>query len=89
MPLIEVPRRYRLPTSGLAQIPVSGATVRACLEFAEAEHPGFGELVLDGDGDLRRFVTLFVNGELLRRDGLDQPVDAADTITVVAAAAGG
>jgi molybdopterin synthase sulfur carrier subunit len=89
MPLIEVPRRYRLPTGGLAEISVSGDTVRACIELAEAQHPGFGELVLDTRGELRRFVSLFVNGELLSRDELDSPVQPADTITVSAAAAGG
>jgi hypothetical protein len=89
MPLIEVPRRYRLPTSGLAKISASGATVEECIRFADAQYPGFGELVLDGDGELRRFVTLFVNGKLLEREGLNLPLQPTDTITIVAAAAGG
>jgi molybdopterin synthase sulfur carrier subunit len=89
MPQIEVPRRYRLPTRGLATISVEGDTVRACIEAAEVEFPGFGELVFDRDGELRRFVTLFVNRDELARDALDRPVRADDTISVLAAAAGG
>ncbi len=89
MPQIEVPARYRVPTGGEATISIDGATVRACLEAAEAKYPGFGELVLDDNGELRRFVKLFVNGDQLGRGALDSPVASADTISVLAAAAGG
>ena len=89
MPQIEVPERYRMPTGGEATIAIDGDTVRACLEAADAKYPGFGELVLDGRGELRRFVRLFVNGDQLERDALDSPVASGDTISVLAAAAGG
>ncbi len=89
MPKIEVPARYRVPTGGEATISIEGGTVRACLEAAEAKYPGFGELVLDANGGLSRFVTLFVNGDQLGRDALDSPVVSTDTISVLAAAAGG
>ncbi len=45
--------------------------------------------MLDGSGELRPFVKLFVNGDLLARDALDSPVASDDTISVLAAAAGG
>jgi molybdopterin converting factor small subunit len=89
MPQIEVPARYRTPTGGEATIAIEGSTVRACLEAAEAKYPGFGELVLESNGELRRFVKLFVNGDQLADDALDAPVASDDTITVLAAAAGG
>jgi len=89
MPQIEVPPRYRVPTAGEATVTVEGATVRACLEAAEAKYPGFGELVLESDGELRRFVKLFVNGDQLASDALDTPIGSDDTIAVLAAAAGG
>jgi molybdopterin synthase sulfur carrier subunit len=89
MPQIEVPARYRVPTGGEATLAIDGSTVRACLEAAEVKYPGFGELVLDRSGELRRFVKLFVNGDQLARDALDSPVKSDDTITVLAAAAGG
>jgi molybdopterin converting factor small subunit len=89
MPQIEVPTRYRAPTRGEATIAIDGSTVRACLEAAEAKYPGFGELVLESNGELRRFVKLFVNGDQLADDALDAPVASDDTITVLAAAAGG
>ncbi len=89
MPKVEVPARYRGPTGGLSLIEVDADTVRSCIEAVEAEHPGFRELILDSEGNLRRFVRLFVNGEALDRDAVDAPVADTDRIQVLAAAAGG
>lgn len=89
MPTLEVPPRYRGPTNGQGQIEVDAETVRACIEAVELKHPGFGELILDGEGHLRRFVRLFVNGEPLDRAALDAPIANTDRIQVLAAMAGG
>ncbi|MBW2420025.1 MAG: MoaD/ThiS family protein [Deltaproteobacteria bacterium] len=89
MPKVEVPPRYRGPTGGVSLVEVDADTVRSCIEAVEARHPGFRELILDGDGKLRRFVRLFVNGEALDRDALDAPVADVDRVQVLAAAAGG
>lgn len=89
MPKVEVPPRYRGPTNGVALIEVDGDTVRSCIEAVEILYPGFGELVLDKEGNLRRYVRLFVNGEALERDAVDSPVADSDNIQVLAAAAGG
>ena len=89
MPKVEVPPRYRGPTNGLAVIEVEADTVRSCIEAVEVQYPGFRELVLDPEGNLRRYVRLFVNGEALERDAVDTPVVATDCVQVLAAAAGG
>ena len=89
MPKVDVPPRYRGPTGGLGLIQVDADTVRSCIEAVEVRHPGFRELILDRDGNLRRFVRLFVNGEALDRAAIDTPVADSDQIQVLAAAAGG
>ncbi len=89
MPKVEVPPRYRGPTNGLAVIEVEADTVRSCIEAVEVQYPGFRELVLDPEGNQRRYVRLFVNGEALERDAVDTPVAATDCVQVLAAAAGG
>ena len=89
VPKVEVPPRYRGPTGGVSLVEVEADSVRSCIEAVEAKHPGFGELILDRDGNLRRFVRLFVNGEALERDAVDAPVADDDHIQVLAAAAGG
>jgi molybdopterin synthase sulfur carrier subunit len=89
VPKVEVPPRYRGPTGGLGLIEVDADSVRSCIDAVEAEHPGFRELILDGEGNVRRFVRLFVNGEALDRDAVDAPVAATDHVQFLAAAAGG
>ncbi len=89
MPMIEVPPRYRGPTRGLDLIEVNADTVRTCIDAVESRYPGFGELILDHEGNLRRFVTLFVNGEAIARNAVDTPVAETDHVQILAAAAGG
>ena len=89
MPKVEVPTRYRGPTRGLGEIDVDADTVRSCIEAVEAEYPGFRELILDSEGNVRRFVRLFVNGEALERDAVNTPVAESDRVQFLAAAAGG
>ncbi len=89
MPQVEVPPRYRGPTNGRRQIEVDGDTVRTCIEAVGAQYPGFLELGFDADGELRRYVRLFVNDELLERDAADAPLAARDCVKILASAAGG
>lgn len=90
MPIVVVPTPYRGPTQGVGEIRVEGASVRACLEAVEAQYPGFAALVIDGAGELHRFVKLFVN-ELQLDSGkaLDTRVEGSDRVEVLAAIAGG
>ncbi len=89
MPRVEVPPRYRGPTNGVGVVEVEGPTVRACIEAVDAQYPGFGALIFEKDGSMRRFVSVFVNGELLDRNAADKPVAESDRIQILAAAAGG
>jgi len=89
VPQVEIPRRYRGPTGGVAQVEVEGPDIRACIHAVDQAYPGFQELVVAADGSLRRFVSIFLNEEKLPRDALDTAVAASDRISVVAAAAGG
>ncbi len=89
MPQVEVPRRYRGPTRGIALVEVDAETVRSCIDAVDARYPGFRELILDRDGSLRRFVRLFVNGDPLDREAVDAPVAEGDRIQILSAMAGG
>jgi molybdopterin converting factor small subunit len=89
MPTIEVPSRYRVPIKGQASIRIEGHTVRECVAAVDVEYPGFQELVIDSKGKLNRFVSLCKNGDSMARDALDDALANEDTITILAAAAGG
>ena len=91
MPIIQIPTIYRGHTRRESSISVEGGTLGACLAAAEAEYPGFRELVVDPEGRTHKFNKVFLDGELLERDPsiLDMPVAANAQIEVMAAIAGG
>jgi adenylyltransferase/sulfurtransferase len=91
-----MPVRVRIPTplrpyaGGRAELPASGATVAAVLEALLDESPGLRPHLLGGDGRLRSFVNVFVNGEDVRtRGGLAAPLADGDELAIVPAIAGG
>jgi len=87
---VRIPAQLRTLTGGSAQVPVEGATVGAVLKALDAAHPGFGDRLFDEDGSLRRFVNVFLADEDVRfLDGLDTPVTAGQTLSIVPAVAGG
>lgn len=89
MPTFEIPSRYSVPAGGKREFEVSGASVRECVAELEAQYPGIQELIIDRKGEMKLFVRVFVDGELLPRDALDSEITNEATVTVVAAAAGG
>ncbi len=87
---VRVPTTLRTLTSGQSEVQVEGETVAAVLDALEAEHPGFKDRLLDDEGGLRRFVNLFVADDDVRfLKGLDTPVPAGETVSIIPAVAGG
>ena len=87
---VRVPTTLRTLTAGASEVSVEGSTVKEVLDALEASHPGFASRVLDAEGGLHRFVNLYVSDDDVRfRDGLDTPVADGDTVSIIAAVAGG
>ena len=90
MPTLRIPTQLRSLTQGAGEVTVDGSTVGEALKALEANHPGFGERLFDGDGKLRRFVNVFVADEDIRfLDGLETPVEDGTTVSIIPAVAGG
>lgn len=71
-------------------VDAEGATVRAVLEQVFAAHPALRGYVLEDQGELRKHVTVFVNGvQVHDRQGLSDPVGATDEVYVMQALSGG
>ncbi len=88
--IVRVPTTLRTLTAGESEVVVEGATVSEVLESLESAHPGFRERILDADGNLRRFVNVFVSDDDVRFiDGLSSPVPEGETVSIVPAVAGG
>ena len=87
---VRVPTTLRTLTAGASEVVVDGSTVNEVFENLESAHPGFAERLLDDEGQLRRFVNVFVADDDIRfLDGLDTPVPDDETVSIVPAVAGG
>ena len=87
---VRIPTQLRTLTAGAGEVAVEGSTVGEVLKALDAAHPGMGDRLFDETGKLRRFVNVFVADEDIRfQDGLDTPVTAGQTVSIIPAVAGG
>lgn len=86
---VKLPTQLRDAAAGNAAVSVEGTTVGEALEALFAEHGELRERLFQ-DGELRRFVNVFVAGEDVRYlEGLDTAVPAGGELTILPAVAGG
>jgi sulfur-carrier protein len=87
---VRVPTQLRTLTAGAGEVTVDGTTVEEALKALDAAHPGFAERLFDDQGQLRRFVNVFLADEDVRfLDGLATPIAPGQTLSIVPAVAGG
>ena len=87
---VRVPTTLRTLTGGESEVSVEGDTVGAVLTALDAAHPGFKDKIFDDEGNLRRFVNVFVADDDVRfMDGLDTAVPGGETLSIIPAVAGG
>ena len=90
MSLVRIPPVLRTSTGGQKQVEVPGGTVREVIGGLVAAYPGLAPQLLAGDGDLNRFVNVYINGQDVRYlAGLDTPVAPAAEVRLLPAMAGG
>ena len=90
MPTVRIPTPLRKLTDGESTVECEGSDVRTIIGELDSTHPGLGERILDEDGELRRFVNVFVRDEDIRfQSGLDTEVGEDDTVSIIPAVAGG
>jgi molybdopterin converting factor small subunit len=87
---IRIPTPLRNATGGVSTVEVDAGTVGEAIASLEQAHPGVAERLLDDSGKLRRFVNVFVDDEDVRfAQGLDTPLQAGSTVSIIPAVAGG
>ena len=87
---VKIPTQLRAATGGQAELSVDGATVGEVLDALFAEHDGLRDRITGEDGELRRFVNVYVGGEDIRfLDGLGTAVPGGGEVTILPAVAGG
>jgi MoaD family protein len=87
---VKIPTQLRAAAGGESDIEVEGGTVGEVLDALFDRHGELRDRLADGDGGLRRFVNVYVDGEDIRfSDGLDTPVADGREVQILPAVAGG
>ena len=86
---VKIPTQLRAVTGGEGELEVEGTTVGEALDAVFDQHDGLRDRITQ-DGDLRRFVNVYVSGEDIRfQEGLETPINEGDEVTILPAVAGG
>ena len=88
---VKIPTPLRSLTGEQGTVTANGAaTLQELVEDLESSYPGMRERLCEADGQLRRFVNVFVNGEDVRfLQGLESLLAEGDEVSIVPAVAGG
>jgi molybdopterin synthase sulfur carrier subunit len=75
---------------GQRQFAADGSTVGEMLQNIESRYPGFRDQVMDQQGQLHRFVNIYLNDEDIRYlNGAETALSDGDQVSILPALAGG
>ena len=87
---IRIPMILRPHVGGAKQVTATGSTLGELLVDLAGRFPGINGQIVTGDGQLHKFVNVYVNDDDVRYLGkLDAPITAGDEVTILPAVAGG
>jgi MoaD family protein len=90
MSIVKIPPVLRNSTGGAKEVEADGQNVDQVLRALATEHPDTERQLFGEDGQLNRYVNVYLNDEDVRvLDGLDTPVKDSDTLVILPAMAGG
>ncbi len=90
MATIKIPPVLRPSVGGEREVTATGGDVGAVLRALAEEHPATQSQLFSADGELNRYVNVYLNDEDVRvLGGLDTSVADGDTLVILPAMAGG
>lgn len=90
MSTIRIPPVLRPAVGGARQVEAAGDTLDGVLRDLFARYPALQGQIVTPEGDLTRYVNVFVNDQDVRYlSGLQTPVQTGDTVVLLPAMAGG
>jgi sulfur-carrier protein len=90
MATIKIPPVLRASVGGEREVSAGGENVGDVLRELASAHPDTQSQLFSGDGELNRYVNVYLNDEDVRvLDGLDTAVGESDTLVILPAMAGG
>ena len=87
---VHVPTPLRKLTANQAEVQVEAGSVSELVDTLDKSHAGIKEKLVDEDGEIRRYVNIYVNEEDIRfLDGGETGLEDGDSVSIVPAIAGG
>ena len=87
---VRIPTPLRKLTNEQESVEVESATIGAAVEELEGIFRGIKERIVDEEGEIRRFVNVYVNEEDIRfLENQDTPLKEGDDVSIIPAIAGG
>lgn len=90
MPSVRIPTPLRRLTGEKDEVDITASNVGELIEELENQFPGIKERLCDENGEVRRFINLYVNNEDIRfLDGVSTGLNKDDIVSIIPAIAGG
>ncbi len=90
MPSVRIPTPLRRLTGEKDEVAITASNISDLIEELESQYPGIKERLCDEDGNVRRFINLYVNNEDIRfLKGTDTELQENDIVSIIPAIAGG
>lgn len=87
---VRVPTVLRKHTGGERRVSGEGSDLRDLIDDLGTRHNGLRGALVDDEGNLHRFINIYVNDEDVRFiKGIDTPLTAGDVVSILPAVAGG
>jgi molybdopterin converting factor small subunit len=87
---VRVPTVLRKHTDGEAKVSGEGSTLAELVNDLDGRHAGLRDALVGPDGQLHRFINVYLNDEDVRfLGGIQTPLRDGDTVSILPAVAGG
>ena len=90
MPTLRMPALMRYYVENQSEVLITGSTISDALKDLVTRYPAIKIHIMDKNGDLRRYVNLFINETNIKElDGMRTPVQENDQIIILPSISGG
>jgi molybdopterin synthase sulfur carrier subunit len=87
---VRIPTPLRKLTNGEELVEVNAVSIGAAIVELQSRYPGIRERLVGDDGEVRRFVNVYVNEEDIRfLQNQQTPLKDGDEVSIIPAIAGG
>ncbi|MEK6645448.1 MAG: MoaD/ThiS family protein [Candidatus Firestonebacteria bacterium] len=87
---VRIPTPLQKLTDGKSEVECTGGTVIELVNNLDGKHTGIKERICDENGDIRRFINIFVDEQDIRfLDGKNTKLKDGSEVSIIPAIAGG